>query len=446
MQQGKADPRRLAREVLRFIDDYNDVVENGMRLAVFQAAREAGVSTARAASVAKNITVNFNRKGNASPIINSLYMFFNAGLQGTARLSQALATSNKARIAVGTIATLGFVMDIVNRSLAGDDDETKRNRYDLINEFEKSKNWIFMIPGSGSYVKVPLPIGINLFHNAGRLIADAIFRKDARNAAEYGWAFASTVLDAFSPLGQFGSVGQMIAPSVVRPVVQLAENKSAFGSPVFKSAEQGFGKTDPKPAYTRHFDTTPDFWKAASKTLNDVTGGDKVKPGAIDVEPDILRFIYTTLTGGPGRALDRTVDTAQASARGEKVSAGRLPFAGRFYGSNDDRQRDAAYYADLKRAERAKAQFEYFNKAGRRDLALEVLKELGQGDLTKGRQVIAEYDRAKKDDRVINRRLRQLAEQKEDGADVTEQTSALKERKRAGHKRVLSATSGPDEE
>lgn len=128
MQQGAADPRRLARQVLEFIDDYNDVIENGVRLAVFQAARDAGVSTERAASIAKNITVNFNRKGNATPWVNSLYMFFNAGLQGSARLAQALATSGKARAVVGAMAGAAFVMDIVNRALAGDDEETKRNR------------------------------------------------------------------------------------------------------------------------------------------------------------------------------------------------------------------------------------------------------------------------------------------------------------------------------
>lgn len=447
MQQGKADPRRLARSMLAFIDDYNDVIENGMRLAVFQAARESGVSTERAASIAKNITVNFNRKGNATPLVNSLYMFFNAGLQGTARLTQALATSNKARIAVGSLATVAFIMDVVNRAMAGDDDETKRNRYDLIPENEKARNWIFMNPAKpGSYVKVPLPIGFNIFHNAGRLTADAIFRKDPRNAAEYGWAFASTLLDAFSPLGSFGSLGQMIAPSVLRPAVQMAENKNAFGSRVYKSADQGFGKVDPKPAYTRHFDSTPDFWKAASRTLSDASGGDKVKPGKINIEPDALRFIYTTMTGGPGRALDKGADTLQAKARGEDVSAARLPFAGRFYGANDDRQKDAAYYEDLKRAEKAKTQFDYFTKAGRRDLALEVLKELGNGEPAKGRQVIAEYERAKKDDRVINRRLRQLAETEGEDPSVTEQMSALKQRKKTGHRRVLSTTSGTDEE
>lgn len=448
MQQGVADPRKLVRTMVDFIDDYNDVIENGMRLAVFQAARDAGVSTARAASVAKNITVNFNRKGNATPLVNSLYMFFNAGVQGTARIMQALATSNSARVAVSGLVLAAFVMDAVNRAMSGDDDETKRNRYDLISEFEKSRNWIFMVPGRpGEYVKVPLPIGFNVFHNAGRLLSDAMFRKDPRNASEYGWAFASTMLDAFSPLGNFGSVGQLIAPTIADPVVQLAENKTFTGSPVYKSSDKGFGKTDPKPAYTRHFESTPDLWVAASKRLNDMTGGDKVKPGAVNVEPDILRHIYGTLTGGPGKALDRTLDTAQAEARGEKVTAARIPLVSRFYGSNDDRQRDAAYYADLKRAQVAKAQYDYFVKNGRRDLALQVLTDLGKGDVARGRQVIAEFERANKDDRTINAKLRQLDLQKQDSDESTaSQTQAqiLKERRGDRRYKALAHTATED--
>lgn len=446
MGQGKADPRRLARQMLDFIDDYNDVVENGMRLAVFQAAREAGVSTQRAASIAKNITVNFNRKGNATPFVNSLYMFFNAGVQGTARLAEALATSNKARVAVGTLAGVAFVMDMVNRAMAGDDEDTGRNRYDLIPEFEKSRNWIFMNPSKpGSYVKVPLPLGFHVFHNGGRLISDFVGRKDPRNASEYGWAFAGTLIDAFSPVGGVASVSQLIAPSAADPIVQLAENKSFTGGPVYRSADQGFGQVDPKPAYTRHFENTPDVWKGASRMLNDITGGDKDKRGWIDVEPDILRHIFTAITGGPGRAVDRVVDTAQSSVRGQEVTAARLPFSSRFYGVNDDRQKERAYFEDLRRAARAKEDFDHFVKAGRRDLAQEVLKEIGKGDAARGRRVIAEFERSKKDGRSINKRIRELQRDNIDDSAQAEQLAALKKGRVRVYSRALKETATEEE-
>lgn len=429
MQQGKADPRRLARMALEFVDDYNDIIENAVRLSVFQAAREGGVPTQKAASIAKNITVNFNRKGNMTPSVNALYMFFNASLQGTARLAQAVTTSKTARIAVGGIAVMGFMMDMLNRMVAGDDDETKRNRYDLIPEFEKSHNWIFMNPiRPGEYVKVPLPLGPHVFHNAGRLLSDAINRKDSRNASEYGWSMASIFLDAFSPMGQAASVSQLIAPSVLDPVVQAAENKSFTGAPVYKSAER-FGKTDPRPAYTRYFENTPDVWKGASRMLNDISGGDKVKPGMVNIEPDIMKHVFYTLTGGPGRTLDQTIDMAQAGARGKELTVSRVPLANRFYGANDDQQRERAYYDDRKRAADAKTQFDYYIKQGRQDLAKEVASELGDGDVTKGRRMMLEFSRSDKSVRKINGEIRRQMEREDNGDAKSEQLKALHQRR-----------------
>jgi len=429
MQQGKADPRRLARMALEFVDDYNDIIENSVRLSVFQAAREGGASTQKAATIAKNITVNFNRKGNMTPSVNALFMFFNASVQGTARMMQALATSKTARIAVGGMAVMGFMMDMLNRMVAGDDDETKRNRYDLIPEFEKSHNWIFMNPmRPGEYVKVPLPLGPHVFHNAGRLLSDAINRKDPRNASEYGWSMASIFLDAFSPMGQAASVSQLIAPSVLDPIVQVAENKSFTGAPVYKSAER-FGKTDPRPAYTRYFESTPDVWKGASRMLNDITGGDKVKPGMVNIEPDIMKHFFYTLTGGPGRTLDQTVDMTQAGARGKELTVNRVPLASRFYGANDDQQRERAYYDDRKRAGDAKTQFDYYIKQGRQDLAKEVATELGDGDVTKGRRMMMEFSQAEKSVRKINSEIRRQMEREDDDEAKAEQLKALRQRR-----------------
>jgi hypothetical protein len=429
MQQGKADPRRLARMTLEFVDDYNDIIENAVRLSVFQAARESGASTAKSASIAKNITVNFNRKGNLTPPINALYMFFNASVQGTARLLQAAATSKTARAAVGGIAVMGFMLDMLNRMAAGDDDETKRNRYDLIPEFEKSRNWIFMNPmRPGEYVKVPLPLGPHVFHNSGRLLSDMINRDDARNVSEYAWSIAGTFLDAFSPLGQAASLPQLVFPSVLDPVVQLTENKSFTGAPVYKSADR-FGKTDPKPAYTRYFESTPDVWKGASRMLNDMSGGDKVKPGMVNIEPDIMKHVFYTLTGGPGRTLDQAIDATQAGARGKELTVNRVPLASRFYGANDDQQRERAYYDDRKRAGDAKTQFDYYIKQGRMDLAKEVAKELGDGDEAKGRKQMLEFSRAEKSVRKINGEILRQMEREDDGDAKAEQLKALRQRR-----------------
>jgi hypothetical protein len=211
-------------------------------------------------------------------------------------------------------------------------------------------------------------------------------------------------------------------------VVQLTENKSFTGAPVYKSADR-FGKTDPKPAYTRYFESTPDVWKGASRMLNDMSGGDKVKPGMINIEPDIMKHVFYTLTGGPGRTLDQAIDATQAGARGKELTVNRVPFLSRFYGANDDQQRERAYYDDRKRAGDAKTQFDYYIKQGRMDLAKEVAKELGDGDEAKGRKQMLEFSRADKSVRKINGEIRRQMERDDDGDAKAEQLKATRQRR-----------------
>ena len=59
-------------------------------LAAYKAALDMGMSREKAASLAKNLTVNFNRKGQVGMQAGAVYAFFNAAMQGTARIGQTL--------------------------------------------------------------------------------------------------------------------------------------------------------------------------------------------------------------------------------------------------------------------------------------------------------------------------------------------------------------------
>jgi hypothetical protein len=64
----------------------NDRGENALRLSVYKNARERGYSKAQAASMARNVTVNFTRHGTMGPLFNAGWAFFNASVQGAANL------------------------------------------------------------------------------------------------------------------------------------------------------------------------------------------------------------------------------------------------------------------------------------------------------------------------------------------------------------------------
>ena len=407
MQQGAADPRRMARATLETIDDYNSIVENSVRLSAFQAARKQGLSAQRAASIAKNITVNFNRKGNLSPALNAWFMFFNASVQGTAAVLNAAKRSHKAQAVLGGMAVVGFLLDMVNRELIED--------YDQIEDFQKSHNALISTGGK-NFIKIPYPLGLNAVFNVGRLTSEAISGTSHKDPIEYAASMGLAMLDAFNPLGSVGSIGQLVAPSAFRPIVQLWENKSFTSAPVYKSKDRGPQGDAPEPAHRRHFQNTPEMWKAMSRGMNALTGGDYVEKGAVDVSPDALRHIFTSMTGGPGRMVDRTVDYFTT----DEPSISRMPFAGRLVGKADERAKEAAYFKEARRINTAINEVDFLLKSGRPDAADDIIKKLGKGDLDEGFRILGAYRGAKKELDTLRRQNAKMTTQ-----EPTEEDAAI---------------------
>ncbi|NBT72363.1 MAG: hypothetical protein EBT36_13555, partial [Betaproteobacteria bacterium] len=155
---------RAAHALLDWLSDYNEAMENAVRLAAFDVALGSGLSQERAASLAKNLTVNFNRKGRQSREIGALYAFFNASIQGTARMAQTLAGPLGKKIMLG-----GVMLGAVNAMLAmavmggGDDGD---DAWAKIPEFVKEKNLIIPISRT-EYLSLPLPLGFHFLPNIG---------------------------------------------------------------------------------------------------------------------------------------------------------------------------------------------------------------------------------------------------------------------------------------
>ena len=64
----------MGRSVVKFVTDYNTAVENGIRLSTYVEARKAGISEARAASLAKNLTVNLTAKASGVRLSTLVYV------------------------------------------------------------------------------------------------------------------------------------------------------------------------------------------------------------------------------------------------------------------------------------------------------------------------------------------------------------------------------------
>jgi hypothetical protein len=163
---------KYVQKVGKFIGDYNTMVENAVRLSAFKTAIENGMSEAKAASLAKNLTVNFNRKGELGPAANALYLFFNAGVQGSARIITSLAKSKRTRKICAGITLTAFALAEINRLQAGDDDDDE-NRWDKVSDYTKHTNLLLMRGDeSGDAFKVKLPYGYNMFVALGYTMSD----------------------------------------------------------------------------------------------------------------------------------------------------------------------------------------------------------------------------------------------------------------------------------
>lgn len=339
---------RSSKKFFEFVDDYNDVVENVSRLSGYIAARESGVSINKSASLAKNMTVNFNRKGEMGATMNSIYMFFNAAVQGTSNMLRAVATPKDAskklwdpdfyntaqKIAISLVPAT-IAMAAANREIGGDDDDGKAF-YDKIPDYIKETNFVLMAPwlGDGEYIKIPMPYGYNFFSAIGTHL-DNVINGDS-TAVKGALDITSAFFGAFNPLGMPNSdnaavgVTKMISPTLVKPFLEMAVNENFVGAPIYKEQSPfGLAKPDSHNAQRR----TWEWAKGLSEFLNDSTGGDQFESGFIDLPPEAFQHMTSFVTGGVGTLFGRSQDLVVKKMKGDEVESRDIPFWRKYFGN-----------------------------------------------------------------------------------------------------------------
>jgi site-specific DNA-cytosine methylase len=317
---------KTAQKLFDWLSDYNDAMENAVRLSAFKVSLDQGLSEQKAASIAKELTVNFNRKGASSPTFQALYAFVNASVQGTDRLIKTLNGPTGKKIIAGGIA-LGVIQAIA-LALNGYDDGDPP-------EFLKDKNFIIPIPFAGNnYIILPMPPGLNVFPGIGRIITEAVLIKGGLLKSNQGLgdkalSIGSLILDSFNPLGA-GSFTQMIAPTAFDPLFAIAANKDAFGRPIYKKDMS----TQPTPGYERSRPTATFISQGIAEFLNFITSpvGTKHTKGLISPTADEIDYLAGQYFGGVGREVIKGVGSIKATAEGEEVPAYKIPVIGKLYG------------------------------------------------------------------------------------------------------------------
>jgi len=327
--------RKAVDAVLDWLSDYNDAMENGVRLSAYKAGLDAGMTSQRAAALAKNLTVNFNRKGQATANANALYAFFNARVQGTARMMEVMYDEKDGKISMTGVGKkiiaggmlIGAFQAIALMAAGFDGDEPP--------DFLKSKN-IIIPTGNGTYAIIPMPLGWNLFPNIGRELTEYVLinagaMKGRRALTTTMTNVMAQVIDMFNPLGA-GSPANFFAPTVADPIVNvLATNKDAFGRPISRESRE----TTPTPGWERSRDTATKLSKALAYGINYITGGGEDGIGAVSPTADQLDYIAREYAGGVGREITKVVRYVGRKIEGEEIPAYSVPIAGKLYGELD---------------------------------------------------------------------------------------------------------------
>ena len=321
-----------AHRLIEYVSDMNTAVENGMRLSAFKLLiEELGFTDQRAAFAVKNLTVNFNQKGEKSITANALYVFFKSSMNGTRNIAQAVK-SNRVRKVLYKM--LGFVIGvgILNRFLGGED-EDGQSVYSKIPLYIRDNHYIFMLPEFGEddaserlFISISTSYGYNVVPVAGNIIGDKIstllggqdYRKEDSLSRMVGG-----FVHGFNPMGSTGGLAQFIAPTIVDPIAEIVENKNFAGNPVAPE-QMPFGPKVPNAQLS--FKRTPEFLKYTASFLNDISGGDEVRPGLVNLSPEWLEIYWGFLAGGAGRFMGDLVGTPVKMVLGEEWSVRDIPF------------------------------------------------------------------------------------------------------------------------
>lgn len=350
---------------LKFLDNLINYLgtwaENTSRFAAYKTSREMGRSIEKSIWDAKEISVNFNKKGAGakaagkwedgnrlnvmqaymSQSAKELYVFWNAGVQGLSNVSRTFGKSKGKTLAVaGLYFAIGTALPMLMTALSqgsGDDDT---NYYDLP-DWVRRNNLCFYT-GKG-WVTIPLPIELRAFYGLGELAQSVLSGNEEYTATDIATKMLEQVSQLF-PVDFMEGGGSLTSfvPSYAKPIVEAyVTNKDYTGTPIYKDAE--YNKN--RPEWTKAYKGTNQALVWASRLLNELGGGDDVKKanvGVMDVNPAKIQHLFEGYFGGLGKFVFQTMKVASMPFNEDNRELKNVPIINSFYKTSDERTKDRA--------------------------------------------------------------------------------------------------------
>lgn len=322
------------------VEFLNRSAEDTTRFMVFMTSRQMGRSISQSVWDAKEITINFNKKGRGgygATFMNFAYIFCNATIQGLANFGRLMSRHpKKMTAALSTFTTAGLMAPMlalaVQAMCEGDDDDLM-SYWDLP-EWVRRNNIVIYVPWSkNGFITIPLPHELRPFYGLGELAFSCLMGKEkVDNAIAKGIEGFSGLL----PLDYTGNAGNAavnFTPTIAQPFAQIIANKDYFGKPIYRKSD--YNELDPE--WTKAYKGTNGFLVSGAKWLNDISGGDVVKKGAIDFNPAIVEHIFESYLGGVGKTVNRSIKTFSMLWDEDARDVRNIPVVSSFYQKSDAR-------------------------------------------------------------------------------------------------------------
>lgn len=347
-----ANPKKVGHIIMNSIETLNRAIEDSNRFMVYMTSIEYGRSIEEAVNNAKDVTLNFNRKGTGEhgwQAVRDMYLFINPAVQSLQTLG-ALAKHHPFKftaVTTGWLAT-GLLVPMLNNLLmsffGGDDDKDK---YWQFTKWDRRNNFIMWIPFTKEFVKIPLAQEFRGFYGVGDMIASKLWggEKAEESWGDYAWDLAGQIVDMLplDPTGYDGNIGLAITPNAARPIGELALNVDFTGKPIFKNSE--YNKYDPN--FTKAYVGTPDWLVRISKMVNSIDNKyPDVQQNAIDRfgdpkfnpnNPAVIDHLLSSYLGGSYTMGSQIIGVATKALNGDDIKMADIPLASKFVSNPDDR-------------------------------------------------------------------------------------------------------------
>lgn len=308
--------RRTTEKMIEYVDNWNTIFEDSTRLTVYRTARENGLSIDRSAFLAKEASINFNRMGKGGPVINAIWMFSNASIQGSTKMLRAMKNP---KVLAGITATVGVSVAATNEW----NDSVDPDWREKVPKWDRMNSLPIVLPSEEgekfNYFVIPVSWGLKPIKVMADYAYDAMSGYGS-SAEEILKGTLTSIIEGYNPVGGT-DLNSALMPTILDTPYEIARNQKWSGSMITPTNYNN------APDDTLYFSSLPETTTGRAS----ISLAELMAKGGIEVSPANIKYAYEQYVGGAGRFINRMFNTVAGAVEGKPVALDEYPFIARFY-------------------------------------------------------------------------------------------------------------------